>query len=168
MPRRRLFASATMDQIESWLNEGLSAAAIAEKVGCTLGTLRVRCSQAGVSLRRKKGPVAAQGCPRGPAETPRGIPSRSGEKPTVTPSRTITVRSETGAAYEDEHLVLRVARATIQHLRSRAARKGLSDSVLATMLLETIVQDDLYEAVLDEARTKTNARMAEVLDTKAA
>ena len=162
MPRRRLFASATMDQIESWLNEGFCAAAIAEKVGCTLGTLRVRCSQAGVSLRRKKGPVAAQGCPRGPAETPRGIPSRSGEKLAA------TARSETGAASEEEHLVLRVARPTIQHLRSRAARKGLSDSVLATMLLETIVQDDLYEAVLDEARTKTNARMAEVLDTKAA
>ena len=162
MPRRRLFASATMDQIESRLNEGLSAAAIAEKVGCTLGTLRVRCSQAGVSLRRKKGPVAAQGCPRGPAETPRGIPSRSGEKLAA------TARSETGAASEEEHLVLRIARPAIQHLRSRAARKGLSDSVLATMLLETIVQDDLYEAVLDEARTKTNARMAEVLDTKAA
>ena len=162
MPRRRLFASATMDQIESWLNEGLSAAAIAEKVGCTLGTLRVRCSQAGVSLRRKKGPVAAQGCPRGPAETPRGMPSRSGEKLAG------TARSETGAASEEEHLVLRIAPPAIQHLRSRAARKGLSDSVLATMLLETIVQDDLYEAVLDEARTKTNARMAEVLDTKAA
>jgi hypothetical protein len=157
-----------MDQIESWLNEGFCAAAIAEKVGCTLGTLRVRCSQAGISLRRKKGPVAAEGCPRGPAETPGGIPLRSSEKPAATPSRTVFARSETGAAYREEHLVLRVARPTIHYLRSRAAQKGLSESVLATILLETIVQDDLYEAVLDEARTKANARTAEVLGPKAA
>jgi hypothetical protein len=119
-----------------------------------------------MSLRRKKGNAAAEGCLLGPTETAGDI--LLDEKAAATPPRTVTARSERGAAFEGEHLVLRVARPTIQHLRSRAARKGLSDSVLATMLLETIVQDDLYEAVLDEARTKANARMPEALDPKAA
>ena len=41
-------------QIKSWVDEGLSTHEIAQKVGCTVGTLRVRCSQLRISLRRAR------------------------------------------------------------------------------------------------------------------
>ena len=45
------FAPVVIPQISSWVDAGFSTREIAEKIGCTLGTLRVRCSQLGISLR---------------------------------------------------------------------------------------------------------------------
>jgi hypothetical protein len=52
-----------------------------------------------------------------------------------------------------------MASPTLHLLRSRAAQKAISDCALAGMLLEIIVRDDLYEAVLDEASTATSCAM---------
>src|SRR5258708_9475435 len=46
-------------EIESFVAQGLSAAEIAEKIGCKLGSLRVKCSQNGISLRRRIASSAA-------------------------------------------------------------------------------------------------------------
>jgi hypothetical protein len=43
-----------MADIPAMIADGMGAAAIAEKFGCNLGTLKVRCSQAGISLRTTK------------------------------------------------------------------------------------------------------------------
>jgi len=159
VPRRKLVTADVISQIESWVNNGLSAVAIAERIGCTLGTLRVRCSQFGISLRRKGGCVAAVtdvlGHQRMPAEGPRLVGSELAEKRAATRSRTATKRNEIDAVDQEDHLVIWMPRATVHHLRSRAARKGISESALATILLETVVRDDLYEAVLDEGSTET-------------
>jgi hypothetical protein len=72
----------------------------------------------------------------------------------------VTARRGIDAADEEGHLVIRMAPPTSHLLRSRAAQKGISDCELATMLLEIIVRDDLYEAVLDEASTETSRPMA--------
>ena len=66
----------------------------------------------------------------------------------------VTAPTGIDAADEEEHLAIRMAPQTIHLLRSRAAKKGISDCALATMLLEIVVRDDLYEAVLDETSTK--------------
>jgi hypothetical protein len=42
------------------LAQGMSAAEIAKKIGCTLGTLRVKCSVSGISLRRLTPPTGAR------------------------------------------------------------------------------------------------------------
>jgi hypothetical protein len=49
---------------------------------------------------------------------------------------------------EAEHLALWVPQPILCGLRRRAALKGISDVALAEMLLKTIVEDNLYEAVL--------------------
>jgi hypothetical protein len=59
--KRSIFSPALFLQVRSFVDQGLSAAEIAEKLGCTLGTLRVKCSQSGISLRRWN---AAAGTPR--------------------------------------------------------------------------------------------------------
>src|ERR1019366_9604596 len=53
IPRRaRIFCPSVLSQISSLVAQGLSAAEIASKIGCSLGTLRVKCSQHEISLRR--------------------------------------------------------------------------------------------------------------------
>jgi hypothetical protein len=54
VPRPKLVTPAVINQIELWVNDGLSAATIAEKVGGTLGTLRARCSQFGSACDGKQ------------------------------------------------------------------------------------------------------------------
>jgi hypothetical protein len=52
--RKKLLTDSVMAQIPRWLTEErMSADEIAKKIGCTIGSLRVRCSQQGISLRRE-------------------------------------------------------------------------------------------------------------------
>ena len=52
MPRPTILTQAALAHVTSLVVQGRSAAEIAGEIGCTLGTLRVRCSQLGISLRR--------------------------------------------------------------------------------------------------------------------
>jgi hypothetical protein len=54
---------------------------------------------------------------------------------------------------EAEHLWLWVPQPILCGLRRQAALKGISEVALAEMLLKTIVEDELYEAVLDLEET---------------
>jgi hypothetical protein len=49
---RKLITPWVILMIRSWRDQGLSPAQIAKKIGCTEGSLRVRCSQLKISLRR--------------------------------------------------------------------------------------------------------------------
>jgi hypothetical protein len=50
---RVIISPAVISQIRVFVTEGIAPAEIARKIGCTLGTLRVKCSQSGISLRRR-------------------------------------------------------------------------------------------------------------------
>jgi hypothetical protein len=56
---------------------------------------------------------------------------------------------------QDEHIAISVPEPILRGLRRHAAQKGISEATLATMLLETIVVDDLYAAVLDVDETSS-------------
>lgn len=85
------------------IGQGLSDLEIANRMGCTVGTLRVKCSQLKISLRRPAKVVLPQ--------------------------------------------------AILDQLTQRATMMGISASALAADLLEEIVRDGLYEAVLDRDGT---------------
>jgi len=85
------------------LEEGLSDLEIAGRMGWTIGTLRARCSQLKISLRRKN----------------------TNERQLVLPQ------------------------AIFDQLHQRAAMMGVSTCALAIELLEVIIRDRLYNAVLD-------------------
>src|SRR5215467_10437605 len=53
MPRPTILTETALARVTSLVNQGRSPAEIASEIGCTLGTLRVRCSQLGISLRRR-------------------------------------------------------------------------------------------------------------------
>jgi hypothetical protein len=48
-----MFSPVVFLQVRSFVAQGVSAVEIAAKIGCKLGTLRVKCSQNGISLRRR-------------------------------------------------------------------------------------------------------------------
>jgi hypothetical protein len=50
MPRRTILTQAALAHVTSLVGQGQSAAQIASDIGCTLGTLRVRCCHFGTSL----------------------------------------------------------------------------------------------------------------------
>src|SRR5262245_60473684 len=89
--------------IPALVDEGLSDLEIAERMGWTVGTLRVRCSQLKISLRRKN--TNGRQC--------------------------------------------FLPQAIFDQLHHRAAMMGVSTGDLATELLQAIVRDGLYDAVLD-------------------
>ena len=70
MARPQLVTADVFTQIQSWVDAGLSPTAIAEKIGCTLSTLRVRCAQFGISLRHKRA-VSQQDAAMSTAECPK-------------------------------------------------------------------------------------------------
>ena len=92
--------------------QGVAAAEIAKKIGCTLGTLRVKCSQSGINLRR-----------RNPAAP-----------------RKESVSKRLSFALSDDVAI---------RLQKRAEKKGMTTADFAAALLEAIVRDDLYNAVID-------------------
>jgi hypothetical protein len=53
MPRPTILTEDQLTRIPGLVGQGWSAAEIADELGCSLGTLRVRCSQFGISLRRR-------------------------------------------------------------------------------------------------------------------
>jgi hypothetical protein len=123
--RKKLLTDSVMAQIPRWLSEErMSPAEIAKKIGCTIGSLRVRCSQQGISLRRKY-------------KTRRSF---------VGDDLYVAIL-ETGTQLQKNHR----SRA---RLKERATMMGISESELVTMLIETIEKDDLYNAILDDANAQ--------------
>jgi hypothetical protein len=128
---RKKITPALLAAIPALLDLGMGAAEIAFTIGCTVGTLRVRCSQMGISLRRRQVPDD------GAKEGARSTPASAGDTPAAAPRRKF------------QSVTLELPRGTMDRLQERAAAKGISDSQFVSMLLEVIARDDLYAAVLD-------------------
>ena len=120
--RPRIFTPQVFSQISSLVDQGLGAPEIAERIGCKLGSLRVRCSQHGISLRRRS----------------RSMPASERK-----PQQRLTIHLYGSAALR---------------LQYQAGKRGTSVSRFAAALLEAIVQDNLYDAVIDQdtARARAN------------
>ena len=151
MPRSTILTQAALARVASLVDEGRSAAEIASELGCTLGTLRVRCSQHGISLRRR-----AMGS-REEIVTARDLVASSeanaaAQRKSVDrvyadeQNRTVVSQSSAEVRIELKVLLPRIA---AEQLRQRGALRGISGSTLASELLVTITRDGLYDAVLD-------------------
>ena len=103
---RFIFSPAVYSQVEHFIAQGLSAAQIADRIGCKLGSLRVKCSQHGISLRHSQS--------RFPKRLMISLPER-----------------------------------VVLGLQRQADKEGVSKADLAIHLLDAIVRDNLYDAVID-------------------
>ena len=109
--RRIILTKAVLATIPEMVERrGMRAQNIAETLGCKISTLKVRCSQARISLR--------------PPGSRHGRPNSD--------QRTIKL--------DNTAFLL---------LQQRAAASGKTAATLAQELIERIVRDNLYDAVLD-------------------
>ena len=136
MARKKKLTPMVIARIRTWVEQGLRSREIAQNIGCTVGTLRVRCCQLGISLRK-----ANPNNDRGANHHTRQTPGSHQPGPATRPAKRDVRRGQ---------LLILMSPSAVHQLQSRAAVKGLSDSRLAATLLEKIAQDDLYDAVLDE------------------
>jgi hypothetical protein len=119
--------------VPALLLEGLHKPEIAERFGCTVGTLTVKCSKAKISLRA--------GGPRQPK--PKPLPPPPVEAPPLVPKTLVASP------------ITREAKAA---LKARAESKGKNIVQLVSDLLEVIARDNLYDAVLDDEAAVDEAK----------
>ena len=129
--RRSILTRDVMCDIPVLVAQGMKAPAIADRLGCKLGTLKVRCSQARISLRVPKEVKVVPLVPLVP-EPPK-LPKQKRSYAFALPT------------------TLQLSRVAMSRLRQHAEAIGVNEAQLASDLLETIAQDDLYDAVLDMA-----------------
>jgi len=134
--RPSILTKDVMAGIPVLVQQGLNAEAIAARLGCTVGTLKVRCSQAQISLRLPKEVKVVPLVPLAPA-APAPKPTQS--------KRCFAFAVPT---------TLQLSRVAMSRLRQRAEATGMTEAALVTKLLEVIAQDDLYDAVLDNEAKK--------------
>ena len=131
--RPSILTKDVMAGIPVLVQQGLTAEAIAARLGCTVGTLKVRCSQAQISLRVPK--------------EVKVVPLVSDPKPPQSKRCFAFALPST----------LQLSRVAMSRLRQRAEAIGVNEAQLASVLLEVIAQDDLYDAVLDNKAKKNCA-----------
>jgi len=149
MPRPTILTQVALARVASLVDHGRSAAEIASEIGCTLGTLRVRCSQLGISLRRaarSRGETMTALDLVPSAEANAVARHKSVDRVPVEQSRAVVSESPAEPRIELKVLLPRI---TAEQLRQRGALRGISGSTLASELLVTIARDSLYDAVLD-------------------
>ena len=132
--RGSILTKDVMAGIPVLVQQGWTAEAIAARIGCTVGTLRVRCCHAGISLRVPKELKVVPLVPMVPA-------SEAPKQPKQKRSYAFAVPT-----------TLQLNKVTMSQLRQRAEAIGVTEAELVTKLLEVIAQDDLYDAVLDTAK----------------
>ena len=130
--RPSILTKDVMADIPVLVQQGLNTEAIAARLGCTAGTLKVRCSQQGISLRVPKEVKVVPLVPLVPAPKP-----PSSQQPCFAFAVPTT---------------LQLSRVAMSRLRQRAEATGMTEAELVTTLIEVIAQDDLYDAVLDTAK----------------
>jgi len=132
--RRTILTKEVLATIPQLVNSGLRSQDIAMRLGCKVTTLKVRCSQARISLRPPKEAKVLRLVPLVPLvpapKTPKQKRSYAFAVPTT----------------------LQLSRVAMSRLRQRAVATGMTEAELVTTLLEVIARDDLYDAVLDTSK----------------
>ena len=150
MSRPTILTEAALAQVKTLVKQGMSAAEIAREIGCTLGTLRVRCCQFGISLRRAGVNRREQPCDAAALVVHGKVGSTRHVAPRPSEPSESTRWTEAPPPLEPlVELKLRIPSLTEAQLRQRAALRGVSGATLAAELLVTIASDGLYDAVLD-------------------
>ena len=132
--RKMILTKTVLASIPTLVEQGLNTEAIAARLGCKVSTLKVRCSQAQISLRVPKEVKVVPLVPLVPVLSPAKPPEPPKQKRSYAFALPTT---------------LQLSRVAMSRLRQRAEAIGVNEAQLASDLLEVIARDDLYDAVLD-------------------
>jgi hypothetical protein len=123
MNGRRVFTFRNLSVMERMAADGYSSSEIAKAIGSTSSSVRVKCSERKIRLKR------GRGRPRQPVANPTAEPTK--------PTRQVPV-----AAYMPDSVYAQ--------FQGKARYLKKEPSILVSMLLTAIVNGDLYKAVLDD------------------
>lgn len=175
----KIYTPATIAEIVRRASDGAGARAIANDLGLKVTSLRVKCSQLGISLRKCRASRAAaleeQAASSSPPASGAGATHQvSSSRPSyathahfangalplaavsATPARPkpAVAQARTNISFNTERtdvpLVVVVPRHTILQMRQWGAAKGMTAEELAAELLKVIAAEGLYKAILDE------------------
>src|SRR5215469_8842809 len=135
MPKTAIVTPTALERVVKMVEQGVSSAEIANEIGCTLGTLRVRCSQSRISLRHVRF-TKAEG---DGADYPDSC------------------EAESASYHTRRRLSLSLPQEALMQFDEWAAMQGMSTTSLAAKLLVAIARDSLFAAVLDESVSDESA-----------
>lgn len=129
MTRTAIVTPTALERIAKMVEQGVSAAEIANEIGCTVGTLRVRCSQSRISLRHVR------------------FKKVEGDRAGYAEGREV----DSTSYHTRRRLSLTLPQEALIQFDEWAAMHGMSTTSLAAKLLLAIARDSLFAAVLDES-----------------
>lgn len=129
MPKTAIVTPTALERIAKMVEQGVSAAEIANEIGCTVGTLRVRCSQSRISLRHVR------------------FKKIEGDRADYGEGREV----DSASYHRRRRLSLSLPQEALIQFDEWAAMHGMSTTSLAAKLLLVIARDSLFAAVLDES-----------------
>ena len=155
-----LFTPERIEQIRNLRERGKTVDEIAELIGCTVGTLRVRCSQLGISLKnavptimQKKGkngnseqefkPANGDSAEFTPIETPKKSPPLA-----PAPSSDAIVSLQLSSHGRTKTVPFNISSETLAALMMMAELHNMRFADLLALIINRIVQYDLVEQVL--------------------
>jgi hypothetical protein len=139
----RVFTPATIEEIIKRARRGANARTIATELGLNHASLRVKCSQLGISLRKCR---ASGQDPASQTTSSKIIQVPVCGKQINGPLSTRTVPTSP----QTDSLVIVVSGLTAQRLHRWGMAKGMTAETLAARLLTVIANDGLYKAILDD------------------
>jgi hypothetical protein len=154
MMRRVRWTDDTFALVKKLTAENVPSDEIARRFGCSLGSLRVNCSKKKVSLRTPNWQERQRNRLKAAWSTVAVFNDRPIEPPVEAPPvvPVLPVHAVVSRQFRPKPLKpfkpLPLSRVTLSLLRQRADMLGLTETALATRLLEAIVQNDLYDTVL--------------------
>ena len=162
MPRR-IFNDEKKELVRQWVAENVPAPEIAARIGCTLSTLKVKCSHYRISLRTpnwKERSRATREANYTAEEMAAKLVERNALPKNAPIARAVPVvapplapepkPTKTRETFKMESS-LAISRVAMSLLRQYAEAQGKSDAQLASELLETIAKDGLFDMVLRRA-----------------
>ena len=147
----KVFTASIIAEIVRRARSGATGKAIAERLGLKELSLRVKCSKLGISLRKCREAQAAMDddllvfAEDRVAAAPAFVasyPSVMSSEATLSPLREVASRTP---------LIIDVPYHTTVQFRQWAASRGTSAERLASHMLTVIAQEDLANAILDDA-----------------
>jgi hypothetical protein len=155
----RVFTPTTIAEIVRRASAGAGARAIASELGLKVSSLRVKCSQLGISLRQCRMNAAAANGQRQhvPTTSRQALHAQPAMKLVHSSARAVAapakmrvghVTAETASA--NVPLIVVVPRIAMLQLRQCGMSKGFTVERLAAELLTIIAQEGLCRAILDD------------------
>jgi hypothetical protein len=151
MMRRVRWTDDTFALVKKLTAENVPSDEIARRFGCSLGSLRVNCSKKKVSLRTPNWQERQRNRLKAVWQTVAVFNDRPVEpKAEVLPPLPVPciVDRQFRPKPVKPYKPLPLSRVALSLLRQQADLRGLTETALATRLLEAIAQNNLYDAVL--------------------